>query len=177
MSEAFMGEIRPFVGSYAPENWHLCDGTSLAVNDYQALFSLLGTRYGGNGVTTFNLPDLRGRVPVHFGQGTGLTNRVIGTSGGTETVALSVAELPAHSHSVAVVAKTTANSQSPANAYFSAVPSPYVAYVSNADKAAQNTLDTRVIQTAGGSQSHANMMPSVVLTYIICIVGFYPVRG
>jgi microcystin-dependent protein len=177
MSEAFMGEIRPFVGNYAPVNWHLCDGTSLSVSEYQALFSLLGTQYGGDGTTTFNLPDLRGRVPVHAGQGIGLTNHVTGANGGTETVTLSLAQLPAHSHTVAVVANSVANSQNPANAYFSAVPSPYVAYVSSTDMAAQNTLDSRVVQSCGNNQSHNNMMPSVVLTYIICIVGLYPTRG
>lgn len=177
MSEAFMGEIRPFVGSYAPANWRLCDGSSMSVSEYQALFSLLGTQYGGNGTTTFNLPDLRGRVPIHSGPGVGLTNHVTGANGGTEMVNLSIAQLPAHSHSVAVVANTVANSQNPANTYFSAVPSPYVAYVSNTDMAAQNTLDARVVQSSGSSQSHNNMMPSVVLTYIICIVGLFPTSG
>ena len=83
MSDYFVGEIRLFAGAYAPANWHLCDGSLLSINTYQALYSLIGTTYGGVGVSTFGLPDLRGRIPIGQGQGTGLTNRVLGQNGGT----------------------------------------------------------------------------------------------
>lgn len=100
MSDPFVGEIRMFAGDYAPEGWALCNGQLLSVSQYQTLFALLGTTYGGDGSSTFALPDMRGRLPVHFGQGTGLTPRTLGASGGSETVALSTAQMPSHGHTM-----------------------------------------------------------------------------
>jgi len=105
MSEAFVGEIRLFGGNYSPVNWHKCDGSMLSVSNYQVLYSLLGTTYGGDGVNTFGLPDLRSRLPVGMGQGTNLTNRVIAQKFGEETVALASNQLPVHTHTL--VATTT----------------------------------------------------------------------
>jgi len=98
----YLGEVRIFAGNYAPEGWQFCNGQSLSVSEYQALYSLIGTTYGGDGVNTFALPDLRGRVPVGVGSGPGLTPRVLGQSGGSEEVALVESQIPAHGHNLTV---------------------------------------------------------------------------
>src|SRR5215213_5859350 len=98
MADPYIGEIRMFAGNFAPRGWALCNGQLLSISQNTALFSLLGTMYGGNGQTTFALPDLRGRVPLHFGQGPGLSNYVEGEVGGTETVTLTTGEMPSHNH-------------------------------------------------------------------------------
>ncbi|WP_202760110.1 phage tail protein, partial [Delftia acidovorans] len=104
MSEAFIGEIRLFAGNYAPEGWAPCDGRLLSINDNSALFTLLGTTYGGNGVTQFALPDLRGRLPIGQGQTLGGTNRILGQQIGTENVTLNVNQIPQHSHAFSAAA-------------------------------------------------------------------------
>ena len=112
MSEPFVGEIRMFAGNFAPQGWAFCDGQLLSVNQNDALFSLLGTIYGGDGRTTFGLPDLRGRLPMHAGTGPGLSPQRMGSMGGQENVTLTVNEMPAHSHS-ANAQSVTANSNDP----------------------------------------------------------------
>lgn len=171
MSEAYLGEIRLFAGDYAPEYWHLCDGSLLSINQYQALYSLLGTTYGGDGVQNFALPDLRGRMIV--GQGTStagiMYNR--GQKAGAETVALTQANLPSHTHMVSA-SSTAATSNSPNNAVWAnAVNTSYATSAANAVLA-----PAAVSTAAGGGQAHQNCQPSVALTYIIALQGIYPTQ-
>ncbi|MCU8084473.1 phage tail protein [Shewanella sp. SM23] len=176
MSEAFIGEIRLFGGNYAPVNWHKCDGTMLAVNDYQAMFALIGTLYGGDGVNTFGLPDLRGRVPVGVGQGPGLTARTIGGKFGAETVSLVSTELPSHNHTLAAN-KAAASSEFPSNALFAAQTDGDKIYLAEASTNQLATLAATSVSTAGNSLPHANVMPSLAVTYIICLNGLFPSRN
>src|SRR3569623_1528496 len=129
----FLGEIRMFAGNYAPEDWHFCDGSTLQINQFDALYALLGTTYGGDGRVTFGLPDLRGRAPVHKGTGTGLPPVTLGQKGGSETVSLPAANLPPHTHPLnAVNAPATTNtpgngmmlSTAPVSAYITSTSTP-----------------------------------------------------
>lgn len=171
MSEAYLGEIRLFAGDYAPDNWHLCDGSLLPISQYEALYSLLGTTYGGDGVQTFGLPDLRGRMIV--GQGTStagiMYNR--GQKAGAETVGLTQANLPAHTHMVST-SSNAATSNSPNNAVWAnAVNTSYTTSSANA------ALAPAAVSTAtGGGLPHQNCQPSVALTYIIALLGTYPTQ-
>ncbi|HEY0832746.1 MAG TPA: tail fiber protein [Azospirillum sp.] len=177
MSDNFIGEIRIFAGNYAPMYWAMCNGQSLNLQQNQALFSLIGTTFGGDGVNTFNVPDLRGRVVMGQGQGTGLTNRVLSQTGGTETVTLTEAQSPAHTHGLNAVTVPGANTTSPANAYLGAPPAGSVLYAPpNAANIKLVQLDATTVGTMGGNQAHANTMPCQVLTYIIALMGTYPTR-
>lgn len=170
MSEPFVGEIRMFAGNFAPEGWAFCDGQLLAVSQNDALFSLLGTIYGGDGRTTFALPDLRGRLPMHAGHGPGLSERRLGSKSGAEHVTLTVNQMPSHTHplqasgnaatAVAPQGQTLASGQ---DAY-SGEP-PIVALAEDS------------ITKVGGSQSHTNLMPSLCVNFIIALVGIYPSRN
>lgn len=169
MSEPFTGEIRMFGGNYAPRGWALCDGQLLAVSSNDALFSLLGTTYGGDGRSTFGLPDLRGRVPIHQGTGPNLTNRKLGAQGGSERVALTATELPAHTH--AMQASTSASN--------SADPTGSVLAEASADiyvAEAPDQVMASSISDNGSSQPHDNVMPFGTANYIIALDGVYPSR-
>ncbi len=158
--EPFLGEIRLFPYGFTPRGWASCNGQILAIATNQALFSLLGTTYGGNGVTTFALPDLRGRVATHAEFG-------LGESGGQESVTLTPSSMPQHSHQIRAVASATSPSPTgnmPANPTFALY-----------DKANPNTtLDASSLQNAGGSQPHENMQPYLVLNYCIATAGQFP---
>lgn len=172
MSEAYVGEIRMFAGDYAPENWAPCDGRTLQISEYEALYSLLSTTYGGDGRTNFNLPDLRGRLAIGMGQGQNpaLTNRPLGQLTGVETVTLTEANHPAHNH--AFTAGGTATSHSPGGMVPGAV-SGFKLYASTATSG--SSLDSKVVQPVpGGSQAHNNVMPSMPISFIICLWGIYP---
>jgi microcystin-dependent protein len=185
MSEPFIAEIRIFGGNFAPRGWALCDGQLLAISQNQALFSILGTTYGGDGRTTFALPDLRGRVPLHPGQGPGLTERDLGERGGAESVVLAPGHMAAHSHAVRANSGD-GNSTSPAGNFPAAVgesggnrggPSRQSAIYSNtanANMAADMVADT--LDPPGG-QAHPNMPPFLGLHYIIALTGIFPSRG
>lgn len=174
----FIGEIRMFAGYYAPQGWAICDGSLLSINDYQALYSLIGTTWGGDGVTTFGLPNLVGRVPIGQGAGTGLTPRVLGQTGGADSVTIDAATMPAHSHNFNV-AMTAATSTTFGNTMTLAqtgggdamyladgAPSP--------NNVAFNSLS--VDNGGGGITSHSNDMPSLGIVYIIATNGTYPSR-
>ena len=170
MSEAFVGEIRMFAGNFAPRGWAFCDGQLLAVSQNDALFSLLGTIYGGDGRTTFGLPDMRGRIPVHAGTGPGLSQRRLGARGGAENVTLTVNQLPPHGH--AMQASTNpADSGYPAGRVV-ANTDPLPIY--NAQPA--DTPAGTETGAAGGSQNHPNMMPFQCINFIIALFGVYPSR-
>lgn len=180
MSDYFVGEIRLFAGSYAPENWHLCDGSLVAINTYQALFSLIGTTYGGDGVTTFGLPDLRGRIPISQGQGANLTSRTIGQNGGSETVALQAAQVGTHMHTMRTAGTTATTPTLGSSVMFANTVSTVTQYLKPGLGSAGGTAVNPVAATvsnAGNSAPHQNMMPTATLTYIIALNGTYPMRA
>jgi len=177
MSDNFIGEIRIFAGNYAPMYWAMCNGQSVNLQQNQALFSLIGTTFGGDGVNTFNLPDLRGRVIVGAGQSTGLSNYVFGQTGGTETVTLTEAQTPPHTHTLTASTFPAPATNIPGNVLLGQPPTGFALYVpNNATNLQKAQLDTTTVNSVGGSQAHANTMPCQVLTYIIALMGTYPTR-
>lgn len=168
MAEPYIGEIRMMASNFAPKGYANCDGQILPINQNQALFSILGTTYGGNGQTSFALPDMRGRAPIHAGGGPGLTPRSLGQKGGVETVTLVPANLPPHSHALHGAAtpagETVPQSHSLAHARADV-------YASGSPSVA---LAADSVTAAGASQSHANMQPSLAIRFVIALVGVYP---
>ncbi|MBF0373812.1 MAG: phage tail protein [Alphaproteobacteria bacterium] len=176
MDENYVGEIRLFAGSYAPQGWHLCDGSKLLIKDNQMLYALLGVRYGGDGQTYFCVPDLRGRVPLGRGTGPGLTPRATGEAGGAETVAATEANLPTHTPAFyASTAKGTTDTPGP-TVTRAALPTGSVAYYSPPSGTTPPTqnLAPGTITSAGGSQSHGNLMPTTCINFIIALNGLWP---
>jgi microcystin-dependent protein len=167
--EPFLAEIIMFGGNFAPRGWALCDGQLLAINEYQALFSLLGTTYGGDGRTSFGLPDLRGRVSIHPGSGPGLTTRQLGQKGGTENNTLTTAQLPAHNHALA--AKEEGNAADPSGTFIAGTGSN--AFGTTADR----TMNAAAISNTGGGQSVNNIQPFQCVNYIIALQGVFPSRN
>jgi microcystin-dependent protein len=171
VSEPFVGEIRMFGFNFPPRGWALCNGQLLSISQNTALFSLLGTQYGGNGTTTFALPNLQSRVPVHQGTGTGLSTYVVGQSGGTETVKLDVQQMPAHSHRVRAT-RSAADSDNPFDRVL-AQPSQRT-YLGAPDE--NTVMSAKMIDDAGGSQPHNNIQPYLTVNFGIALVGIYPSR-
>jgi len=173
----YLGETRLFAGNFAPSNWHFCDGSLLSIATNTALFSLLGTTYGGDGVNTFALPDLRGRIPIGQGTGTGLSSRTLGEAAGTESVTLLTNQCPPHSH-VLYAATGPASSQSPEGAVTAQPANGLVFYApSVTPPVAPVAFDKDVIGASGGSQPHSNLMASQALNYIIALQGIFPSRS
>jgi microcystin-dependent protein len=168
MAEPFISETRLFSFIFAPNGWALCNGQFLPINQNQALFSLLGTTYGGNGSTTFALPDLRGRVPIHAGNG-----YTLGQSGGSSTHTLSQSEMPTHVHSVNVSAKR-ANLVSPASATFGQTVSPMYSDSSPGGTYETVSVGGPTLTSVGGSQAHTNMQPYLTLNFCIALQGIFP---
>jgi microcystin-dependent protein len=157
-----------FGGNFAPAGWAFCDGSLQQISEYETLFNLIGTTYGGDGQQTFALPDLRGRLPIHMGQGGGLSNYVIGQAGGTENVTLTTNQIPAHNH-LMLVSGTAASASSPqGNSLANATPNLYLRDAPSA------TMNNNSISSAGGSQPHDNMMPYLCVSFIISLFGIYP---
>jgi microcystin-dependent protein len=178
MSDQYLGEVRMFGGDFAPRGWALCDGRLLSIAQNNALFSLLGTVYGGDGQTTFGLPDLRGRVPVHQGQGGGLSNRVMGEFGGTENVTLLLTQIPQHNH--AAMASTNAGNQPGPASGVPATPQGTGAefyVVPGANTVVPAAMAPTSIAADGGSLPHPNMMPSLCVSFIIALTGAFPSRN
>lgn len=177
MADPFVAEIRIFPFKWAPKGWAWCDGQLLSISQNTALFSLLGTTYGGNGITTFALPNLDGRLPVHQGQGPGLSLYVLGEVTGVETVTLTQQELPSHPHSVSANINL-ANLAAPSDKRSFAHTSPGQSYIDT--KANPNPPLTpfaaAAIGTAGGSLPHNNMMPYLTLYFAMALQGVYPPR-
>jgi len=163
MSGPFVGEIRMFAGNFAPVGWSFCNGAIVPIDQNPTLFQLIGTTYGGDGQTTFALPNLQSRVPVHVGPGFAL-----GETGGTETVTLTTSQIPAHSH----VPQCNPNAGSQAD------PTNSVWAVSGSniytDAAPNVTMDPTALGSAGGSQPHDNMIPFLVINFIISLFGLFP---
>ena len=174
MVEPYIGQISMVAFSWPPRNWATCDGQLMSIAQNTALFSLIGTTYGGDGRTTFALPDLRGRVPIHQGQGPGLTPRTMGEKSGSENVTLLMSEMPMHNH-LAAANSTTAGSQSPANAFW-AKESEGVTLIYGATSDG-STMNPQAIGLAGGNQPHNNMQPFLVINFVICLYGVFPSRN
>jgi len=174
MSEPFIAEIRIFAGNFAPRSWAFCNGQLLPVAQNTALFSLIGTTYGGDGRTTTALPNLQGRAPMHPGRGPGLTSRHLGERGGVETVTLTEAQMPNHNH-------TLMSSSSPGTTFSPTDNSVLARSVGgNAFDDTDNlnsSLNEGTITETGGSQAHNNMQPYLAINYIIALQGLYPSRG
>ena len=163
MAEPFLSEIRIFSFNFAPQGWAMCNGQLLAINQNQALFALLGTTYGGNGQTTFGLPDLRSRVPMHVGDGLTLGERA-----GEETHTLIINELPAHTHQA--FASGNGPTVAPPTANFWSTNTGFTSYGSVGDTA----MSPQSLSNTGGSQAHENRSPFLTLNYCIALVGIFP---
>jgi microcystin-dependent protein len=175
--EGTIGEIRLFAGTFAPRTWAFCEGQIMAIAQNTALFSILGTTYGGNGQTTFALPDLRGRTAVGPGTGPGLTNRNLGEQAGTENVTLIASELPAHNHNL-LVANVPADKTEPTGNSIASVADITENAMPSYKTATPNVaLNPSSISPAGGSQPHNNMPPYLGMNYIICLEGIFPSRN
>jgi microcystin-dependent protein len=172
MSEPFVGEIRMFAGNFAPRGWAFCDGQLLAVSQNDALFSLFGTIYGGDGRTTFGLPDLRGRIPIHAGHGPGLSERRLGAKMGEEKVTLTVNQLPSHNHEP-MQASTNAGT---GNAPFGQLPANSPSVDLWIEDSQSENLASAAISHVGGSQAHSNLMPFLCVHFIVALFGIYPSR-
>lgn len=175
MATPFIAEIVMFGGNFAPRGWAFCQGQLLSIAQNTALFSLLGTTYGGNGQTTFALPDLRGRVPMQQGSGPGLTPRVLGEQGGTETVTLLITQMPAHNHTAVISTKAntgSGNDTLPTNNYWTE---------GNYNTGTNTQMNPAAVQAtigiSGGSQPHNNMQPFLALNFIIATQGIFPSRN
>lgn len=172
--DPFLGEIRPFAFGVIPQGWHLCDGTVMQIRQNNALFALIGVAYGGDGVNTFNLPDLRGRVPLGQGIVPNVGTFVAGNAGGLEAVALTTAQVPPHSHSVSC-STATATTNNPAGALPAVAAENTNVYADAPVPAAY--MAGGVIATAGQSLAHNNMQPTLAVNFCIATQGFWPSRG
>ena len=172
MPDPFLGEIRLLAGNYAPAGWALCQGQILAIQYFTALYSLLGTRYGGDGKTTFALPDLRGSVPVDQGQGSGLDRYNLGQSGGEIDHTLSVSELPAHTHSFNG-SQVQANAKQAAGNYYGAGGRLATLYGASSSP---TQMAPYAVMSDTGDQPHSNQQPYLVLSFIIALEGLIPQR-
>lgn len=181
MGTPYLGEMRLFAGNFAPRGWAFCNGQSLSIAENDALFALLGTIYGGDGQNTFNVPDLRGRVPLNQGQGPGLSSYTIGQAAGVETVTLQTSQMPAHSHSLNATT-ATGSVTTPGPTVMLATPveagvntSLYV--VPGSSAMVQAPMAPQSIGPAGGNTPHENMMPFQSINYIIALEGIFPTRN
>ena len=177
MSEPFIAEIRIFAGNFAPRSWAFCNGQLLPISQNTALFSLIGTTYGGDGRTTLALPDLQGRAPVHPGVGPGLTSKRLGQRGGVESVTLTESQIPNHNHNLMASQEETEfdGTPDPANAATGVVEGGKEIYTNASNS--QTPLSPEAIAQVGGSQPHNNMQPFITVSYIIALQGLYPSRS
>jgi microcystin-dependent protein len=169
MSEPYVGEIRMFAGNFPPVGWMFCDGQVLPIDHYEVLFDLIGTTYGGDGQTTFALPDLRGRVPLHWGQSPGTSSYVLGQSGGAESVALNPQQLPSHAHALSASTQPAGAAHDATDALGSSTKASY--YGGGTPNV---PMDSQAFSTSGGGQPHSNVAPFVALNYIIALFGIFP---
>lgn len=176
MSNPFVAEIRMFAGNFAPTGWATCDGQIMSISQNTALFSLLGTTYGGNGTSNFALPNLQDSAPIHQGQGPGLSNYILGQTGGEQNVTLLTSQMPSHAHALNC-SNTNGNQPSPsgnlwAKAHLSKASENIYAATSDSTH-----MNAGAIGASGGGQPHNNMPPYLCLTFIIALQGVYPPRS
>lgn len=172
MADPFVAEIRMFGGNFAPRGWAFCEGQLLPISQNTALFSLLGANYGGNAKTNFALPDQKGRAPMFYGQGTGLSNREIGEKGGSETVTLTTRELPGHTHYFRATGEAGTESSPSNNAPANSNSRPY-----SPGNLSAGQMDENVLTPTGGGLPHNNMMPYLTVNFIIALRGVFPPRS
>ncbi|MFN2533234.1 MAG: phage tail protein [Pyrinomonadaceae bacterium] len=166
MGQPFIGEIRMFAGNFAPAGWHFCDGALLAISENDALFNLIGTTYGGDGQSTFALPNLQSRVPVHQGN-----NFVIGEMGGEESVTLTVNQIPTHTHAAMANSAAGGNDKPTGNVWAANANTGIPQFTALAP---DSSLPAAAVAPAGGSQPHDNMMPFLAINFIISLFGLFP---
>ena len=169
MADPFIGEVRIFANNFAPRNWAMCDGQTLDISQNTALFALLGTIYGGDGRSTFSLPDLRGRAPVHAGRGPGLTPRSLGQRGGEARVTLTSADMPPHQHTL-LGTEAAATTTTPDSGLFGVSDATYTTDMNN-----QTPLTTTT--AAGAGEAHNNMQPYLGVYFVIALNGLFPSRA
>jgi microcystin-dependent protein len=168
MAQPYVGEIRMFAGNFAPAGWMFCAGQLLPIAENETLFNLIGTTYGGDGQSTFALPDLQGRIPIGMGQGPGLTNRLLAEAGGVEQVTLTTQQLPSHTHAMVASNDIPTLSTPASNVTGQAAAKLYRAGTPSV------TLHPQSLGTVGGSQPHANFQPYLCVDFIISLFGIFP---
>lgn len=177
MADAYIGEIRIFAGNFAPKGWALCNGQLMSIAQNPALFSILGVQYGGDGKTTFALPNLMGSALMHQGSGQGLTPRSVGQKIGQETVTLLSTEIPSHTHTPQAV-DASGTTDNPTNALWAKTQGDdFTPPVPAFDPTPNVMMSPVSLSVTGGSQSHNNMQPYIAQTFIICLQGEFPSRG
>ena len=164
MAQPYVGEIRMFAGNFAPAGWMFCEGQLLPISEYETLFNLIGTTYGGDGQSTFALPDVRGRVPIHFGNGFTLAE-----TGGAETITLTVSQIPAHSHPFLASGNNATTTNAAGNV--AATTPNYTPYIA---AAANTAMNAQSVGSVGGSQPHDNFQPYLCVDFIISLFGIFP---
>lgn len=172
MADQFLAEIRVFGCNFAPSGWAFCDGQLMSISQNTALFSLLGTTYGGDGRTTFALPDLQGASPIHPGQGSGLSPRFLGETGGEETVTLLISELPAHTHTPSCNSGTGDQYGPPGNVWATDAGGN-----NEYNSSGSSAMAPGAVGPAGGNQPHNNLQPYLVLNFCIALLGIFPSRA
>jgi microcystin-dependent protein len=183
MTTPYVGQITMFAGNFAISGWAFCNGQTMSISQNTALFSLLGTTYGGDGVSTFMLPNLQSRVAVGQGNGQGLSPYVLGQAAGTEGIALSVQQMPSHTHGFfASTTLAVSGGQAPSSAVVPGKPTPanshlYAVNDGTTPPPVAHTLTAGSCGQSGANQQHSNLMPSLCVTYIIALVGLYPSRS
>lgn len=178
MTQPYLGEIRMFAGTFSPKDNAFCAGQIMNITQNSSLFALIGSSYGGNGTTTFALPDLRGRIPVCMGQGTGLNNYYIGESTGTESVAVGLNEMPMHNHTV-TVSGVAGDQTAPTGNFPAGLSSPFTGFWIDSAKASSVSvaMDRNMLSQAGGNQPHENRMPALAINFIVALAGIFPSRN
>jgi len=177
MSEPFVGEIRLFSFPRIPQGWFSCDGSLLPISQYDVLFSLLGTTYGGDGQTTFALPDLRGRLPVGYGNGNGLSAHPIGQIGGSESVTLLDTQLPQHAHPFNATSQTASSTSPSSSVQLGALTNSDTMYATDISGLSPFVAAPASISMSGDNQPHENCMPTLTASYCIAWTGIYPSRS
>ncbi len=176
MSSPFLAEIRIFGFNFPPRGWAFCDGQLMSISQNTALFSLLGTTYGGDGKSTFGLPNLQGSAPMHSGQGPGLSQRFLGETGGEQTVTLLQTEMPAHAHGAQGFSGAGGQNPGPADTWSDANQRGITTYAPSNANGANVQMSPLALSIAGGDQPHNNMMPYLTLNFCIALQGIFPAR-
>jgi microcystin-dependent protein len=170
MAQPYVGEVRLFAGNFAPAGWQFCDGSLLPISENETLFNLIGTTFGGDGQSTFAVPDLRGRLPIHLGQGQGLSNRTLGQAAGTESVTLTIQQIPNHTHPM-VGSTSLGQDTSPAGKVVAQIGAGALPYIQDST---DTNLNAAAVLPAGGSLPHDNLQPFLCISFIISLFGIFP---